>query len=391
MGSQSATNDIPLYIPLAPLDDYFQCSICMCRLTVATVTQCGHRYCEKCIKEWVNRQHKCPCCNHALTLGQLIRDHQFDCLISIIEAEKDKAETRYFENIINSASSQDDESHNQTPVEEVLKKHLKNGLLGHEAYFQNLKKSYQTKMNVLETTTQQEVAELHTHGLSQDEIVLQTQSLMSTLDRQKADLNNEMEKCTKMVADAYDKFLENHIPRLDVLPVKVDIRIAKKNILLSDVTFQPTDCLKEVRDTVESLMIKKHNPVHTWDDDVKMFLFGPFAKCCECEMEKVILDYTMSGNLLSDVQLLNDNCMLGLQYGMKPGSVIVIHGSIKLESDLPKKCFVQVYKSVAEIPKVDYFSCKECNFKWICRSCMEVCHQGHEVSPYIMQHQPNCN
>ena len=54
-------------------------------------------------------------------------------------------------------------------------------------------------------------------------------------------------------------------------------------------------------------------------------------------------------------------------YGMvfllqKPGSQIVVYGSLKLESDLPKKCFVEVFKK-GEGQKVDYFSCQDCGFK----------------------------
>lgn len=55
----------------------------MCILDKARLTVCGHRYCEKCITEWVNRQHKCPCCNHPLTVDQLIKDHQFDSMLSM--------------------------------------------------------------------------------------------------------------------------------------------------------------------------------------------------------------------------------------------------------------------------------------------------------------------
>ena len=46
----------------------------------------------------------------------------------------------------------------------------------------------------------------------------------------------------------------------------------------------------------------------------------------------------------------------------KPGSQIVVCGSLKLESDLPKKCFVEVFKK-GEGQKVDYFSCQDCGFK----------------------------
>ncbi|XP_045216256.2 E3 ubiquitin-protein ligase trul-1-like [Mercenaria mercenaria] len=387
---EGTESDLPLFVPLAPLNDYFQCSICMCNLTVSTMTVCGHRYCEKCISEWVNRQHKCPCCNHPLTTSQLIKDHQFDSLISTIGGEKEKAESKYFENLITEAAMPEGgSSRNMTPVEAVLKEHLKKGLMEHENYFQTLKKSFETKMTVLETTTEKAVMELSSHGLSDQEVTLQTQDLRITLQRQKEELHRELDRCAQMVAETYDKYLSSHIPSLDVLPVKATVILASKNIQIPDIVFDPTDSLKQVRDNVESAMIKKHNPVHEWQQDVRMFLFGPFAKCSECEMEKIVNDYLTTGVLIQDVQVITEGCMLGLQYAMKPGSVILIYGTVKLESDLPKKCFVEVFKKGDTSQRVDYFSCNNCSFKWICRSCMEVCHSGHDVVPYIMQHQPN--
>ncbi|XP_060564892.1 uncharacterized protein LOC132724098 [Ruditapes philippinarum] len=242
---------------------------------------------------------------------------------------------------------------------------------------------------MLETMTEKAVMELSTHGLSVQEVSLQTQDLQLSLNRQKEELQRELDRCSHIIADTYDKYLSSHIPSLDVLPVKVNVIIARKNILIPDLVFQPTDSLKEIRDNVESAMIKKHNPVQEWQNDVKTFLFGPFAKCSECEMEKIVNDYLTSGTLIPDVQIVNEGCMLGLQYAMKPGSVILIYGTVKLESDLPKKCFADVYKKGDTSQRVDYFSCNSCSFKWICRSCMEACHTGHDTVPYIMHHQPN--
>ncbi|XP_052794837.1 E3 ubiquitin-protein ligase trul-1-like [Mya arenaria] len=383
-------DELPLLVPLSALSDYIQCSICMCNLDKTMMTMCGHRYCEKCITEWVGRQHKCPCCNHALDASQLVKDHQFDSLISAIDGEKEKAETKYFESLINAASTENEESADRmSSVELVLKKHLKKGLLDHESYLKTLRKSFSTKLAALETTTERAVVELQTHGLSESEVCQQTADLLETLERQKTGLEAELHASIAMVAEAYDKYLGNHIPNLDVLPVKGSIILAGKNTNIPDLTFQPTDSLTDVRSYVESTMTKKHNPVVSWEPDAKYFLFGPFAKCSDCEMERAITDYLTTGSLALDVQFLTEGAKLGLQYAMKPGSVIVVYGGLKLESDLPKKCFVEAFKKGDSIQRVDYFACSQCNFKWICRSCMEICHLGHAVVPYIMQHQPN--
>lgn len=68
---------------VAVLEEYFQCSICLNTMQAAMMTSCGHRYCNKCIGEWVDRHHNCPCCNGALDRTRLVKDHQFDGLIGV--------------------------------------------------------------------------------------------------------------------------------------------------------------------------------------------------------------------------------------------------------------------------------------------------------------------
>lgn len=53
-----------------------------------------------------------------------------------------------------------------------------------------------------------------------------------------------------------------------------------------------------------------------------------------------------------------------------------------LESEVPKKCFVQIYtENPNQEHLVDYFECPQClrdgkALRWICRSCASVCHKG---------------
>lgn len=44
-------------------------------------TKCSHRFCEECIKETIRQNGKCPLCNKILNNQDLVRDHNFDCLL----------------------------------------------------------------------------------------------------------------------------------------------------------------------------------------------------------------------------------------------------------------------------------------------------------------------
>ena len=38
--------------------EHFQCIICMSRIESACITPCGHRFCQKCIEECINRRYR---------------------------------------------------------------------------------------------------------------------------------------------------------------------------------------------------------------------------------------------------------------------------------------------------------------------------------------------
>ncbi|XP_033750123.1 uncharacterized protein LOC117334549 [Pecten maximus] len=381
-------DDLPLLVSVTSLSDYLCCSICMNVMKETVMTCCGHRYCNHCIKEWVDRNHKCPCCNKALGMTEVFKDHQFDCLIDAINKEKTKSETKYFESLINSAVDASQAEVELSPIETVLKDHLKESLAAHEKYFQKLRNELTEQEKRLETTCEKAISDLTSHGLSEQEMTQQTLDLQNRLSHQKEALQEEMNLCTKLVAESYNRFLTNHIPQLDVLPVKVGITILDKNMKVSDVVFKPTDRIGDkVKASVEATMSARNDPVGEWPKELHFVLFGPFVKCSHFEMQQMVREILHDGKVYHDVVVIDKDSRPILEHSMKPGSEIAIYGKIVLESDMPKKCFRQVFQD-GNPQSVDYFCCKRCGFQWICRSCMEVCHQGHEIVPYIMNHQP---
>lgn len=68
---------------------YAECIICFNTFNDPYITKCGHTFCKQCISEVVNRQHKCPVCNHELQAGDLIRNHGFGELLDNLVRERD--------------------------------------------------------------------------------------------------------------------------------------------------------------------------------------------------------------------------------------------------------------------------------------------------------------
>ncbi|XP_067667122.1 uncharacterized protein [Haliotis asinina] len=382
------TGELPLVIPISILEEYFQCSICLNNMTDTMTTVCGHRYCGKCIQEWVDRNRNCPCCNSTVNSVQLIKDHQFDSLIGEVQSEKSKAEATYFDNLINSAanSASDFTDRKLSPIEEVLKKHLRQGLTAHEKYFQSLRLEFAQRMQTLERETERALQTLMLEGLSPTEVQLQTAEMESRLTSQKEALTDQLQLCIDRVADAYDRYLTDHIPTLTILPVKVSVYIVDKNLHIPDITIKAFDDITHVQTVIENTLKDRGDPLIRWGCEGGVYLVGPLSGDNRGDLQKV-LDDPDCVESFPDIHLLTWHSRPVLQYNMKPGSEIVVKGCFKCESDLPKICFVQKYKEQGPHP-VDYFSCKKCGFNWICRSCVQICHQGHDVSTHVLNHKP---
>ena len=60
--------------------------------------------------------------------------------------------------------------------------------------------------------------------------------------------------------------------------------------------------------------------------------------------------------MLFSIVLHTDVCLLWLQ---RPGSEIVVYGTVTCESDIPKKCFSTTF-CADDHKSMDYFNCKSC-------------------------------
>ncbi|KAI0215205.1 hypothetical protein LSAT2_032756 [Lamellibrachia satsuma] len=384
--------ELPLQIPVAALNDYFSCPVCMANeMRNTTVTPCGHRYCEQCIRECVNQHHKCPCCNARVPrCSDLIRDHQFDSLMKTVRDEKEIAEKTYFDTLINTAghtrsNGGENEDNNLSTLELTLKKHLRVGLAAH---LKTYKKDFEGRRHRLELKHREQMANLMSKGLSTEETNRRLEELIAENDVQKRALESELTNCGQLLADTYDRYLSDYIPDLTVLPVKVTLTLLNKGIQIPDVILSPHNSINDIKNLLEVNMLSRGDKIIEFGDDVTFVCFGPFSKSSIREMLQIAQDLA-DGLQHPDAFVLPPNSSPVLQFGVKPGSVVAVYGIVRCDSDRPKQCFAATFQNgVKTLQAVDYFTCCDCKINWVCRSCMETCHKDHKTVPYIMNHQP---
>jgi len=395
-------NELGLKISAESVSEHLNCPVCMNRLSATHMTPCGHRYCEKCIVEWINLRHRCPCCNSPVEKTQLIKDTQFDNLIETICKEESTAETIYFDTLISAAAqnaftqnSPDNNTIQSTsniralfsPIEQVLKEHLRRSLVSHEKLYQDLQKEHRRRVNELDTNVKMSLSQLDECSQSTQDVARQRSTVMADCENRKEALKAELERCSKLVAQAYDRYLTEHIPELSVLPVTVSVSLLNKVLQLSDVCLKPHDSLDDLEKLICAQMKSTGDKVVSFGDDVKFLCFSPFAKRSLYEMRCIASDIVEKGVASEDVVVLPRECRPVIQFGIRPGSEITVYGTVRCESDVPKQCFSTTFHADQSQP-MDYFACKNCSVKWICRPCMDICHKDHDVAPYIMNHHP---
>nr|XP_054754474.1 uncharacterized protein LOC129260531 [Lytechinus pictus] len=407
-------DDLHLSIPLDPLKDSFSCPICMCLFHMTTLTLCGHRYCEGCILEWIDRKRRCPCCNAPVRIADLIRDTGFDALIQIVVQQKNKAEDAYFLDLVkkckapvsvmadpatsdqptsttpdeaepgtsNEAEKKLAKSAELSPVERILHKYIRVGIVEHERYYRNLKGQFQKHFD---------------HAVEQIDILKGKDDEASEAERKswiqkKCTLSSEFQKCTKLLATTYDRYLKEHLPTLSTIPVTVFFRLFGKDIVVGELVLQPHSSMSQIKEMLFLRIRERQDRVAVYrEPNVHYLLIRPYGK------EHIIVDEALIFTLLAQdnpyntdqnelVTLLHSESIPVLEYGIQPGCDIVIFGEVKLRSELPRPCFTALFEEGEE--KMDYFTCKDCSFNWVCRSCRDHCHKDHETTPYVMGHQP---
>eukprot|EP00743_Colponemidia_sp_Colp-15_P006475 GILK01006970.1.p1 GENE.GILK01006970.1~~GILK01006970.1.p1 ORF type:complete len:432 (-),score=68.73 GILK01006970.1:269-1522(-) len=387
--------DLSLMMPIGVLYKEFICPICFIEITDAYMTPCGHNFCKPCIEECINRRHECPVCKAETTREQLAKNFHFDNLFGIVSEEKEKAAKRYYDNLISSATAPTQTAElpqaTRSPIEQVFQTHMRRNLFAFEEYYgslrrnldaqsQQLRSELVTKISELRARHEAEVRQLENNNnlpvlarqASDDLIQRRIEDMTAEVQLKISELQRKFDACVSLLVDSYDRHLSQIPASPLLLPTTVTIVLPDRH-LRHEVQLKCTDTIAEVRQILKMWFLNAlGDPLQQWMPDSRFDLLIPFTDVIGQSKTVTITD---------------ESEPLG-RFGMQPGSELIHHGGLQLKSDVPKLCFSVEFNK--ESPQaVDYFSCADCKFNWLCRACTQHCHQGHRVSPFLQNHTPS--
>jgi len=193
----------------------------------------------------------------------------------------------------------------------------------------------------------------------------QINELATKCKQQVESLQNNFQNIVDSLLDAYDRYLVDVIPAPSFLPVSIQVYIEEKNITIKKIILKPTDTAKDLKDMLQKKLLEMGDPILSYTSDNTFSIkevSGP---------ERIVT---------SELKPLRE-------FHLVQGDTLILKGKVQLKSELPKQCFSITFDKSKE-NVMDYFTCKDCKFNWICKPCAETCHKGHQISEYISNHRP---
>jgi hypothetical protein len=218
---------------------------------------------------------------------------------------------------------------------------MRQSFLDFEKYFEDLRNRNKILKNKLK---------------SQD---LSSQDLAKRLE----ELDETYNMSCQMIVESFDKHMKSVAPSPDLLPLRVFIKVPKKNAVM-DVYLPRTHTTYDIKQIIHDHFIAKGEIVVSISDG-SFILHNNFKEGC--------------------IESIGDG-PIGA-YDIVSGNTIFFDGEVLLKSDEPKECFTKGFLKGMGM-KTNYFSCATCNTNWICEACSQGCHQGHNISSAVPNHEP---
>ncbi|CAF1152309.1 unnamed protein product [Adineta ricciae] len=391
-----------------PLLEQFNCPICLNTMKDVWVTSCLHRFCENCIKESVNAAHRCPLCNKNLQQEDIQRDALGNSVLETIDKSIQEAEAQKAKSFATQVVNQIGNTSIRTILEELFRDTLVTSLANHLTSENDMNSRYKRKKMDIEQAFNRAVVELQEKRLPKDEYKKELDEKTEQFKREINALDEEIHNVQILFIEAYKNHLNEHISNFGAVSTQVRVTLWKEDFLYKNKDKQYAVKLMRPEDSMEVLLPVLHELVQLKSDSIaklgNMIMFTCINPLDDLSEQAVIRRLqrmeTEGDDDDNDLLTVSTNCRPILEHKLLRGTLVVIHGDVVLESEVPKTCFRQVYQEHPnQAHQVDYFQCYTCltdgkPLRWICKSCATVCHKKHDVKALIFGNNatgPKCD
>ena len=352
-----AKADLAVRVPVEPLLQLFECSICFEEVKEAQLTRCGHMFCRGCLEECLNRRHECPQCKREMTVDDSFRDFHTEAVHSNSQTElltelKDEYSKKRFDQVLGGALQRADSYEGMNPIETVFQLNLRESLAQFDTYYDELKRKYE-----------QVKQRLRAKGANQEEIVTNDQQFQRSVD---------------MIVEAYDKHMKEQSPSPALLPLRLILKVPSRNVHI-DLHVPRTHSCMDLRERLIKYYEAAGNELEEFVRGGRFIIRGPLAGQGEA----------VGGELDQVMEVVDELAPLG-KLSIAQGSFVIYEGEYRLRSDAPKTCFTLRYQQGAVC---NYYTCRSCSmncthYAGVCEACKESCHADHQTVLAIADHQP---
>ncbi|CAF3857684.1 unnamed protein product [Rotaria sp. Silwood2] len=384
-----------------PLLEQFNCPICLNIMKDVWVTTCFHRFCEDCIKESINTNHRCPLCNKDLQQDNIQRDAQYNTLLEAIDKAIQNAEGEKAKSFANQIVTQIGDNSVRTILEELFRDTLVTSLANHLTSENDMRSRYKRKKGEIESAYNQALVELQERKLPKEQYKRELDEKTAQFRQEINSLDEEIRNVQILFIQAYKNHLEEHVSNFGAVSTQVRVTLWKGDDLYTNKDKQfpiklmrPEDRMEVLLPVLDELVELRNDKIANLGNTIFFTCINPFE---DLSAQSVIRRLTKMDTDDNDDTMLtvSRNCRPVLEHKLLRGTLVVIHGEIMLDSEVPKQCFIQVYNEHPQQEHlVDYFECKQClrngqPLRWICKSCASVCHKNHGVTPLIFKNKAN--
>ncbi|CAM4895611.1 unnamed protein product [Rotaria socialis] len=391
-----------------PLLEQFNCPICLNIMKDVWVTVCFHRFCEECIKESINSNHRCPLCNKDLQQDNIQRDAQYNTLLEAIDKAIQDAEAHKAASFANQIVTQIGDNSVRTILEELFRDTLVTSLANHLTSENDMRSRYKRKKSDIEAAYNRAVVRLQEKKSTKEEYKNNLDELTIKFKDDIKKLDEEIRNVQVLFIQAYKNHLNEHVSNFGAVSTQVRVTLWKEDHFFKNkdnqypiILMRPEDRMEILLQALDELILLNNDKVVKTDGVVLFTCINSLDDLSEQSVIKRLKRMDIEDDDDDDdnnsLLTVSRNCRPILEHKLLRGTLVVIHGEVVLESEIPKKCFKQIYhEDPHQKHLVDYFQCPQCGkdgkpLRWICKSCARACHKNHDITPLMFGNEANQN